>query len=187
MRLMENRRCESCGAPLISKTIGTYQDELLGIEKVLLLNSVENLACPHCPGVSYNLVPDIPGLIAAAAVARITISGKLTGKDIRFLRKAISLTSKELANRLGVTEEAVSRWENDKQPIGPASEKLLRLFVGFQLRDKAPGVDFDESKIASMTISSLNHTQPVIMAFERIAMKIDKKREKAWMPEEVAA
>ncbi len=183
------RRCEQCGEPLNIERVETYPDELLGISRVVLIDAVEKLRCLKCPDVSFTLIPDLPGLIAAAAVSRATIPVKLTGNDIRFMRKALSLTAKQLASLLRVTEEAISRWENGKQPIGPASETLLRLMVGFRLREKAPGVDFDEDHVASMAIPSVQgDSLPVTMTFERVAMKIDKKKEKTWMPEmEVAA
>jgi len=66
------------------------------------------------------------GLIYAAAVSRVMNEQKLKGRDIRFLRKALDLPSKELADRLEVAQETMSRWENDKAPIGPENEKLLR-------------------------------------------------------------
>ncbi|MHB8392585.1 MAG: hypothetical protein ACYDBH_23910 [Acidobacteriaceae bacterium] len=45
----------------------------------------------------------------------------------------------------------MSRWENDKEPIGPRSEKLLRLRVGDQLA-KMTAIKFDAGVIFDMKI-----------------------------------
>ena len=54
---------------------------------------------------------------------------KLSGPDIRFLRKCLNLKAKEVAKKIEVSAEHLSRCENMALPISPASEKLLRLFL----------------------------------------------------------
>jgi transcriptional regulator with XRE-family HTH domain len=62
----------------------------------------------------------------------------LTGKTIRALRLKLGMTGIELANKLGVTENAVRRWEmEDRHPRWETMEKLN------ELADKA-GIDLKE-------------------------------------------
>ena len=101
---------------------------------VELIDSVEREVCPASNEVNIT-IPNLPGLIAAACVARVLLLQKLNGKEIKCLRKALELTGRELAERMDVREETVSRWEHD-EPMGPASEKLLRLRVALKLKDR---------------------------------------------------
>lgn len=95
---------------------------------------------------------NLEGLIAAVAIARVAAAQELSGNEIRFLRKALGWSSRELAAKLEVRDETVSRWENEKEPIGATSEKLLRLIVAQFLGDKAPALDVDQKRIVSMRI-----------------------------------
>ena len=42
----------------------------------------------------------------------------------------MALSGKRLATLLGVTASVLSRWENDKSPIGAQSDRLLRTLAG---------------------------------------------------------
>src|SRR5439155_2513167 len=55
-----------------------------------------------------------------------TESGQL---QVRFLRKSLGWSGCEFAKHMGVTDETVSRWENNAAPIGPQADRLLRLMV----------------------------------------------------------
>lgn len=125
-----------------ARRVGTYRREILPsyIERDLLgfpvelIDSVEREICPASNEVNIT-IPSLPGLIAAACVARVLLPQKLNGKEIKSLRKALELTGKELAELMDVREETISRWENN-EPMGPASEKLFRLHVVLRLKDK---------------------------------------------------
>ena len=47
------------------------------------------------------------------------------GQNVQRLRRAAGLSQEELAERLGVTRQAVSKWENDQ--TSPDSLKMIRL------------------------------------------------------------
>lgn len=53
----------------------------------------------------------------------------LTGAEFRFLRLELDMSQKTLANMLGVTEQAVAKWEKarGKSVANKAAERLLRL------------------------------------------------------------
>jgi DNA-binding transcriptional regulator YiaG len=54
----------------------------------------------------------------------------LTGPQFRFLRKQLGLSTRVLAAIMGVRRESVTRWETEAEPIGPTSERLMRLLYG---------------------------------------------------------
>ncbi len=51
----------------------------------------------------------------------------LTGKEIKFMRKFLSLSTKELGKKLGVTHAAIVKWEKEQSRISPAQEPYLRM------------------------------------------------------------
>ncbi len=173
--------CERCGGELAVETLPYYEDDLFGIP-IALIACVQQSKCRNCGEASDTTITDPEGLICAAAVTRIKVSVKLTGRDIRFLRQALDCTGRELATKLGVTPETVSRWENSREPIGLTSEKLLRLSVGLELSRRAPGIDFDEKEVRCMEITPIQPTDPEEMRlwFERVPMRIEGRREIVW-------
>lgn len=52
----------------------------------------------------------------------------MTGADLRALRQLLGWSQTRLAEELGVSQSAVSRWENDDRTIpGPVQRLLERL------------------------------------------------------------
>ena len=55
----------------------------------------------------------------------------MLNQRIRLLRQARNMSQVELANRLGVTKQSVSNWENDN--ILPSIEMLMKLAAVFSV------------------------------------------------------
>ena len=55
----------------------------------------------------------------------------MLNQRIRLLRQARNMSQVELANRLGVTKQSVSNWENDN--IQPSIEMLMKLAAVFSV------------------------------------------------------
>jgi hypothetical protein len=70
------------------------------------------------------------------------------------MRKIIGWTLAQLAKKLDekTATETVSRWETETQPMGGYAEKLFRLLVCENLKDRAPGVAYSGSKIADLKV-----------------------------------
>ena len=51
---------------------------------------------------------------------------ELNGEEIRFLRKELNLSQKNLAGILSVNESTVRNWESDRVEIGKPAELVLR-------------------------------------------------------------
>jgi putative zinc finger/helix-turn-helix YgiT family protein len=182
------QRCRKCEqvTRLVDADMYEVPKEKLGIRNVVVVGgAVKRHVCGNCGEVGV-MIPDLPGLIAATAVARAKMPWKLAPEEIRFLRKAMELNAKDLAELLEVTPESVSRWENGKAVIGPSNEKLLRINVGLRLSERAPGVNFDQNEVANMKIQAafVAETLPKLM-FKRIQginmAKQKPKEEEVWL------
>jgi DNA-binding transcriptional regulator YiaG len=104
--------------------------ELLGMAGVYLKDAVREARCANCGRVKSIEIPNLEGLIAAVAVSRALHPLKLRGKEIRYLREALEMTAQEMSEKVvKVSPFQISKWENDKEAIGPQSETLLRLYV----------------------------------------------------------
>ena len=53
----------------------------------------------------------------------------VTGEGFQKVRKALRLTQVQLAERLGVTQGAIARWETGTRPISEQTARFLRLLV----------------------------------------------------------
>lgn len=176
-------KCERCRGQLGTTVRDFYQDDgLIGLSNVILVKSVKVTACEECGHEESVSVPDVEGLEAAVAVARVTLPIKLTGQEIRFLRRALGLLSKDLAEELQVREETMSRWEHDDSPINPKDEKLLRILVGQRLASKARGVRYDQDEIFRMRIPAVATTprEDFQMFFWRLPVIADREGVEAW-------
>lgn len=69
------------------------------------------------------------GMFDLAIAADLARRGPTSAEAFRFMRKAIALPGKELADLLAVTPETVSRWENDKLPVERRALALLASIV----------------------------------------------------------
>lgn len=73
--------------------------------------------------------------INLAALQRFVFQGlihkpyPLTGKEIRFMRKFLELSTTELGEKLGVSHATVVKWENEQTKIGPTQETYIRLLL----------------------------------------------------------
>ena len=104
-----------------------YGYDECGLKYVTLVNA-EVSRCPKCGNYEIS-IPQIEGLhrlIARVLIEKVT---RFTGDEVRFLRKSLGWSGSDFAKHMGVTDETVSRWENDAAPIGPQADRLLRLMV----------------------------------------------------------
>lgn len=105
--------------------------------KVYLSNGVETVVDPHT-GKSHTTVVDLPGLIAAVVRARVLHPKKLSGEDLKFIRSALCLKSKKLAEIMDLSPEYYSRCESGIRTMSTTAEKVCRgyVFLMTYLRDK---------------------------------------------------
>jgi hypothetical protein len=176
-------KCAKCGGDLNVETLPTFQADSIGIRGVEVIDAVQQASCVKCEAVAYTMIPDLPELIAAVAVWRVMIPVKLVDFEIKFLRQALNLQSKELAEKLQVTPETVSRWENRQSPISDGSERSLRVLVGDRLQEQAPGIRFEPSAVATMKLQGPRPQLVIPMSFCRVLVNPEQE---AWNPRRVA-
>jgi len=118
------KSCYSCGAKIKAVENKPYHYDECGLNVVLL--GITQYQCDKC-GESYAAIPNIQKLHRLIGM-HICQKRKalLQSDEIKFLRKDLHLRAKELAQLLGVTPQAVSRWENGKKEIGEAHDRLYR-------------------------------------------------------------
>lgn len=104
-----------------------YRYDECGLKYITLVG-LEVTRCPGCGNYEISIpnVEKLHRLIARALIEKMT---RLTGGEIRFLRKSLGWSGGDFARHMGVTEETVSRWENDAAPIGPQADRLLRMMI----------------------------------------------------------
>lgn len=141
-----------------------------GVRVMLVNNAAHAATCEQC-GTRRVEIPDPAGLTAAVVVARATERVKLSGREIKFMRKAMEMPAKEVAKVLDVSEETISRWENEHQPIGGANEKIFRYLACKMLENRAPAIEWSIDTIMALDIAARINNEEVCLAFERTTFK----------------
>lgn len=84
----------------------------------------------------------------------ITNRPELNGEEIRFLRKEMNLSQKNLAGLLRVGESSIRNWENDRGSMGKPTELLFRALY----KEHAHG----DGELRKM-IEALNHQERTLV------------------------
>jgi putative zinc finger/helix-turn-helix YgiT family protein len=124
----EEMKCYKCREADMVLERGTVNYDFSGLPYDVVLVNIPVHRCPRC-GEQADSVPRVDELHRVLGLHLIGKSQRLVGAEIRFLRKLLDWTGKQMGGVFGVDSKTVSRWENDKEPIGPVSERLLRLIV----------------------------------------------------------
>lgn len=85
-----------------------YHYQECGLRNVWLVNGYDMHTTPYGDGVSIH---DIEGLHRAIARGLVNKARKLTGSELRFLRKEMGLSQSKLALILGNEDQTVAIWE----------------------------------------------------------------------------
>lgn len=118
----------------LKKQTTTVKYKQSGLDNVTL-QGVEYYKCDLC-GEEYFGFGDQEKLHAIIARVLIFKKDPLNGKELRFLRTYLGLSSALFAVRVGLTKETVSRFENGKFPISKTLDVLARSLVANKLPDR---------------------------------------------------
>ena len=142
--MTDKAKCTECGEEMVATREDRPYSKLPGV----LLRGVEVMRCPKC-GESEVVIPKPNQLGDLLARHLIEKRDRLVGPEVRFLRAHLGLPSAELARRMGVSPETVSRWENGKDTMGPVADRLLRLMVaGDMPREALAGIGDDPKPLS---------------------------------------
>lgn len=158
------------------RVLPRYKDKLMGIPVVLLNAAIE---CGHGEERGV-VVPDVNALESAIALARVTVSHKLSGVEIKYLRKAIGEKANKIAEFLDMTPEHYSRLENGGT-LATNAERIFRLRVAHSLRNKAKGVVAKDNDILDMAFVPFRQSlEPVTLIFERLFVLDEGTPKQIW-------
>lgn len=165
-------RCTKCNN-IMERAVKPEHVEDLGGLLVKVLNAVVVQRCSNC-SEEMTGIPDLPGLARAAAMARALNPARFTGKEVKFLRRALDMSQKQFAETMELSPEYVSRWENDHNGIGGAAEKLVRHNV-CALLHKEGICEYDPKLITNMHFVGYpdEGLAPVEMVRVRIQHRVD--------------
>ena len=110
-----------------------YHYTEVGLTNVWLANGFTIRKTKYGEGVS---IRDVDGLHRALAQA-LANKPRLTGTEVRFLRKEMGLSQRGLGELLGVTDQAVALWER-KGRLPKTADRLLRLIYVEHVKGNAP-------------------------------------------------
>jgi transcriptional regulator with XRE-family HTH domain len=147
--------CKICGSNAVeTRLVAEFSvAELVGAPfPVVLENAVKEKVCKSCGAVQGHVIPEPDQLSAIVAVLRVCDPMKLNGEEIRFLRKSMGWKAKELAQKLSISVEHMSRFENGKVIITEGYERFLRALICLGHIEATPHIDVDPRDIANMKI-----------------------------------
>lgn len=132
------------------------------------------------------VIPDLRKVSRTAALSRCLIPLSLEGWELKNIRKIMGLGAAELAERMEVAPETLSRWENGKQDMGGFVEKVFRMIVCEALKHDCPGIDYDSATIPNMRLLSRKRLEEEkggkidspMMAFEPVMVKLQGQNKK---------
>ncbi len=108
-----------------------YHYQECGLRNVWLVNGYEEHDTPYGPGISIH---DVDGLHRAIAFGLMNNVGKLSGSEMRFLRKEMGLSQAKLAELIGNDAQTVAIWEKRS-----AQPKIADRFIRALYREFAQG------------------------------------------------
>jgi DNA-binding transcriptional regulator YiaG len=121
---MQATQCSNCGAT--GRAVhGAYELKGAGLKDVVL-QRIDTVMCPNCKNEDP-IIANLNGLMRAVALAVIGKPYRLTGEDVRFLRKYLRLTGEEFSRLIHVDKSTPSKRENNEDCLGDQSDRLIRL------------------------------------------------------------
>jgi DNA-binding transcriptional regulator YiaG len=93
-----------------------------------VLQGVEVAECSTC-GNTDVIIPRLARIHRAIANGIANSPARLTGEQLRFLRKHLGLSGEQLGKYLHTDKTKISKWEQGEDRIGPPTDRLVRLLV----------------------------------------------------------
>ncbi|MDX2222743.1 MAG: helix-turn-helix domain-containing protein [Rhodospirillaceae bacterium] len=101
-----------------------YHYRLSGLDGIYLADGYEIVETHRGRGIVFH---DLAGLHRAIGRHLVLGRRRLSGKELRFLRKDMGLIQAELARLLGVSSQQVARWEKGQCAMPGTADTMVRL------------------------------------------------------------
>jgi putative zinc finger/helix-turn-helix YgiT family protein len=137
MSRASKHECTNCGEQVTAER-RNYRYAESGLSN-LILQGIEVADCPNC-GNSDVIIPRMAKIHRAIAQALANSPVRLTGEQLRFLRKHLGLNGDQLGRYLHTDRTKISKWERGEDRIGPATDRLVRLLAAALDSELRPGV-----------------------------------------------
>jgi putative transcriptional regulator len=155
-------KCTECGGAMRSRRENYAYESL----PTVTLKEIEVRECPHCGEVEY-VVPRVEELDRVLAEYLLRSDRAYSGAEIRFLRKFMGWSGEDFAGYIGVSPEAVSRWENNRTRMGMVAQRLLRLLV----LTREPVDDYELHELKKLTKKAIGKNVVAAMKKNRWAAR----------------
>jgi putative zinc finger/helix-turn-helix YgiT family protein len=130
------KRCYKCKGEMLEETKVEESRHLAGRT---FTASVPALKCSECSEL-YFPGPALEAFDVAIA-GELARHGEVSAEAFAFMRRAIGMTARELAELLDVTPETVSRWEHGKRQLERGPFALLAEMVLDRLEGRTTTLD----------------------------------------------
>ena len=100
------QRCLECGSNMRVRRETISGEKALGLPGVYVRTSVAR--CPKCDATEV-IFPNIEGLHQALARSIVAKAERLSGAEVRFLRKVLGWSGADFAQHMGTSAETISR------------------------------------------------------------------------------
>lgn len=120
-------KCPLCSHEMAKTVLADYRYGECGLPNV----SLHDVPARECSSCGHRLIslPRMTELHQQLAGLIAKQRARLTGPEIRFLRKHLGWSAKDFAARIGVDPATVSRWENGHDPMGGTADRALRVMA----------------------------------------------------------
>lgn len=102
-----------------------------GLDNIYLINGFEEEATSQGPTIAIRNIDSLHQAISEFLCGQ---SRELRGEEIRFLRREMLLSQRNLAQLFDVQDRTVSRWEAGKTVMSKSADTLLRLLYREQAK-----------------------------------------------------
>jgi putative zinc finger/helix-turn-helix YgiT family protein len=174
-------KCINCGRAMKSRK-ENYRYTECGLDTVTLAD-IEVRHCANC-GETEAVIENAEHLHRALARYVAKKTTRLTGQEIKFLRKYLGYSGTDYAAAAGVAPETVSRWEHEKAVMGPAAERMLRLMVLYASQLS----EYDDAQEAQREVAEVKRLLPEMAKGKPVPVRVKmKEKNKRWQPAAVVA
>jgi DNA-binding transcriptional regulator YiaG len=111
-----------------------YHYRMSGLDGIYLSDGFDVIETHRGSGV---VLHDVAGLHRAIGRHLVKSRSRLSGAELRFLRKDLDYTQAELARVLGVTGQQVARWEKGQSAMPTSADAMVRLIYAERIGEPA--------------------------------------------------